>query len=662
MHHGTSGSADPRVRLAAGSGGGLDPNGEVGRPAHLDPLDAAEGGATVGVEREAPVGRAPARQRAVGAASPGILDHAQRFAEHAAADVASVGSVDDAQHRAVRGVGPGSESTEVQSRALQRTEVAQRDDEERRSARPGFDLRTAREVVLRESERRGDADSISDPCDATRRALIHPDALQAAGCASFEAKLDRSDPERHRGAGASEHAATLERERGADGRMARHRQFLGGREDAQARVLAARDDEYRLGEAELSGESGHRVGRQGAGVVHDGQGIASERGLGEHVPDLGVHGLEPTAGILALMRSPLIDRYADLLLDYCCEVAPGDVVSLNVETPALDLARALFRGTLQRDARPLLRLAHPEALQDLVECAGEGFLASEPELELDEVRRTDAWIRVAAPSNRRALQDADPATLGRIEARMAPVTEARVDGTRWVGTLFPTDAGAQDAGMSLDAFERFVFGAMHLDEDDPTAAWRALGRRHDQLIARLRDADEIRIRAEGTDLRLRTGGRTWVNSDGRHNMPSGEVFTGPIEDSAEGTVRFDVPSFLQGRRVEGVSLRFEAGEVVEAHAEQGDDLLQERLARDPGARRLGELGIGTNDRIDRATGSTLFDEKIGGTVHLALGRSYASTGGVNRSSIHWDLIRDLRHGGEILLDGEPFQRDGRFLV
>jgi aminopeptidase len=362
------------------------------------------------------------------------------------------------------------------------------------------------------------------------------------------------------------------------------------------------------------------------------------------------------------MHPKILDRYADLLLDYCCAVAPGDVVSLNVETPALHLARALFRGTLRRDARPLLRLSHPEALQDLVECAGEGFLASEPDVELEEIRRTDAWIRVAAPTNRRALQQADPDRLGRLEARMAPVQSARLDGTRWVGTLFPTAAGAQDAGMSLDDYERFVFGAMHLDEEDPAAAWRALRDRQATLIERLAEADEVRIVGEGTDLRLRVGGRTWVNSDGKTNMPSGEVFTGPLEESAEGTVRFDVPSFVQGRRVDGVTLRFAAGEVVDAHAEQGEELLLARLARDPGARRLGELGIGTNDAIDRPTGSTLFDEKIGGTVHLALGRSYASTGGRNESSIHWDLIRDLRSGGEILLDGEPFQRDGRFLV
>ena len=358
----------------------------------------------------------------------------------------------------------------------------------------------------------------------------------------------------------------------------------------------------------------------------------------------------------------LVRRYADLLLDYCTEVRPGERVALHVDAPATALARELVRGVLTRDATPGLHLAYPELTQDLVECAGDRYLDSEPTLELEEIRRTDAWIRVGAPTNSRALQATDPARLSRLQARMRPVQDHRVEHTRWVGTLFPTSSGAQDAGMSLDAYERFVFGAMHLFDEDPTAAWRELDREQARLIERLARADEVRIRAEGTDLRLRVGGRAWVNSAGHRNMPSGEVFTGPLEDSAEGTVRFDVPSFVSGVEVRGVRLRFEGGRVVEASAETGDALLQERLGLDEGARRLGELGIGTNREIDRPTGSTLFDEKIGGTVHLALGRSYATTGGTNESVIHWDLIRDLRRGGEILLDGEPFQRDGEFLL
>lgn len=358
----------------------------------------------------------------------------------------------------------------------------------------------------------------------------------------------------------------------------------------------------------------------------------------------------------------VLERYTDLLLDYCTEVEPGDVVSLNVETPASDLARALVRGVLMRGGEPLLRLSYPEWTQDLVECASEDLLVSPPRVALDEVRATDVWIRVAAQVNSRALQEADPTRLGRLQTRMLPVQDHRIRHTRWVGTLYPTAAGAQDAGMSLDAYERFVFGAMHLFDEDPAQAWRALADHQARLIERLSRAEEVRIRAEGTDLRLRVGGRTWMNSAGHKNMPSGEVFTGPVEDSAEGVISFDVPSFVSGAVVRGVTLRFEGGEVVESSAEAGEALLRERLTRDEGARRLGELGIGTNREIDRPTGSTLFDEKIGGTVHLALGRSYVETGGTNQSSIHWDLVRDLRRGGEILLDGEPFQRDGEFLL
>ena len=173
------------------------------------------------------------------------------------------------------------------------------------------------------------------------------------------------------------------------------------------------------------------------------------------------------------------------------------------------------------------------------------------------------------------------------------------------------------------------------------------------MIERLRAAGEIRIQAPGTDLTLDVGGRTWINSDGRRNMPSGEVFTGPHEASANGTVRFTIPSSPGGVDVAGVELRFEDGVVVDARAERGDDYLQQTLGTDPGARRLGELGIGTNTGITQATGMILLDEKIGGTVHLALGRSYPETGGTNESAVHWDLICDLRDGGRLLADGEP---------
>ncbi len=362
------------------------------------------------------------------------------------------------------------------------------------------------------------------------------------------------------------------------------------------------------------------------------------------------------------MVHPLHERYAQLLVGYCTDVQPGENVLLNIESPALPLARALVREVLKAGGVPHLRLIYPELMADVLELSSDSFLDSEPDLELSEIRHAHAWIRVGAPSNTRTLQGADKTKLGRLQGRLRGVSDIRTRETKWCGTLFPTYAGAQDAEMSLDDYERFVYGAMFLFKDDPVARWRELHREQARLIERLSHAQEVQIQADGTDLTLNIGGRSWVNSDGHRNMPSGEVFTGPVETSAEGRVRFDVPSTVHGVEVAGVELTFKEGKVVSARADKGDDLLQAQLQTDPGARFLGELGIGTNIHIQRPTKSILFDEKIGGTVHLALGQSYRETGGTNTSAIHWDLICDLRRGGTIHLDGELFQENGQFTL
>ncbi|MEJ2665914.1 MAG: aminopeptidase [Deinococcales bacterium] len=361
------------------------------------------------------------------------------------------------------------------------------------------------------------------------------------------------------------------------------------------------------------------------------------------------------------MTDPVLERYASLLIGYCVEASPGDNVYLSVETPATDLARALVRATLRVGAEPHLRLTYPEYTADLVSLASDELLDGPAELQLEEIRRMQAFVRVSAPANSYALSGTDAQRRSRLQRRNQPVNEHRVNHTRWVGTRFPTPAGAQDAGMSSDAYEHFVLDAMYLFDDDPAARWRELRAEQAQLIERLAAARQVRILADGTDLRLDVGERTWVNSDGRRNMPSGEVFTGPVESSAEGVITFDVPSTVEGAEVDHVRLTFAAGEVVDARAERGQEMLDAQLATDHGARFLGELGIGTNMRIQQPTRSVLFDEKIGGTVHLALGRSYPETGGINASAIHWDLVCDLRSGGSILLDGEPFQENGRFV-
>lgn len=352
--------------------------------------------------------------------------------------------------------------------------------------------------------------------------------------------------------------------------------------------------------------------------------------------------------------------FAALICDWCVEVTSGDQVVIGSTTSALPLLRALHHAVLEREAWPLVRVAPPWLSADFYAHARVMHLDGYAPLELTEAENADVQIGIMAPANTRALAGSDPARITRAARARRAIGEARL-ASRWCGTLWPTPALAQQAGMNEDDYAAFVRGALFLDRTDSIGAWRDLSARQDRLVKRLSRAEEIRIEAEGTDLRLNVGGRTWINSDGRHNMPSGEVFTGPHEDTAQGTVRFTIASSPRGVDVTGVQLRFEAGQVVEAKADRGQDYLDSALATDPGAKFLGELGIGTNAGIDRATGSILLDEKMAGTVHLALGRSYPETGGTNQSALHWDLICDLRQGGRLSADGQVVNESGRFV-
>ena len=352
------------------------------------------------------------------------------------------------------------------------------------------------------------------------------------------------------------------------------------------------------------------------------------------------------------MSPPDPDAFAALVCDWCLEVQPGDQILIGTSTLAVEPALAMHRAVLERDAWPLLRLSPPELTEDFYRHASERHLDGFAPLELLEVQSADSVLRIDAPGNTRALAGVEPELVARAARARAPVQEARLS-KRWCGTLWPTPALAQQAGMGEREYGTFVERALFLDRADPLAAWRDLSQRQAELVERLSQAREIRIEADGTDLRLNVSGRTWINSDGRRNMPSGEVFTGPHERSANGHIRFSIPSSPRGVEVSGIELEFRDGEVVAAHAAHGQLYLEAALATDPGARYLGELGIGTNPGIDRPTGAILFDEKMAGTVHLALGRSYPETGGENSSALHWDMICDLRSGGRISADGEP---------
>lgn len=361
------------------------------------------------------------------------------------------------------------------------------------------------------------------------------------------------------------------------------------------------------------------------------------------------------------MTDDLIARWADLLVDYCLRVAPGETILIGSEWEARPLVEACYRAVVVRGAHPLVRLDLPGLTEFFLRNATEAQLTHLPPVALYEAETVDARIRIAAESDTRSMRRIDPARQAAMDRARDPIRRA-ASRKRWVLTQYPTAAYAADARMDRPDYEAYMASAMFLDRPDPIAAWQELGRRQAGLVGFMSGVKMVRIEAAGTDLTLSVAGRTWINSDGRRNMPSGEIFTGPVEGSPHGWLRCGFPVCRGGRELVGIALEFDGGRVVSAHAEEGEDYLRWMLELDPGARRLGELGLGLNPGISRFTGSILYDEKIGGTVHLALGQSYPETGGLNESALHWDLIIDTRQGGRITADGQVVMEDERWLV
>jgi aminopeptidase len=364
---------------------------------------------------------------------------------------------------------------------------------------------------------------------------------------------------------------------------------------------------------------------------------------------------------------PRVERLADVVVSYSTGVQPGDLVVIDATPLAAPLVRETYRRVVAAGAHPEVRIGADGVMEALLAEGDEEQLGWLSPARLEEVERADVRIVFESAFNTRALSGADPARLAvvaraRKHLRDRIVARAHAGDLRWLVSLFPTNAAAQDAGMSLAEYEAFVFRAGLLDEPDPVEAWRELGSRIERLADWLGTKSELRVVAEGTDLTLGVGGRRWVASRGKENFPDGEVFTGPVETSVEGEIRFTYPAAFHGRVVEGVELRFRGGEVVDARATRGQDFLDEMVALDEGARRVGEFAFGLNDAVTEFTLNTLFDEKIGGTVHLALGKSYPETLGENVSALHWDLVCDLRERSEVYADGELVYRDGRFLA
>ncbi len=361
-----------------------------------------------------------------------------------------------------------------------------------------------------------------------------------------------------------------------------------------------------------------------------------------------------------------IERLAGVLVDYSTRVKQGDLVCIDTGPAAAPLVREVWRRVLDAGAHPHLRLDVDGAPDLLLRDGTDAQLDWVSPLRKAEVERADVRIAIEAEVNTRGNTGVDPERQARSERAREPLrrvhfARASAGELRAVVTLYPTDAAAQDANMSLSEYEDFVFHAGLLDRDDPVAEWEALGKTYARLADWLDERREIRIVGDGTDLTLGVAGRTWVPCDGQENFPDGEVFTGPVETKVDGVIRFTYPASYAGRRVSGVELEFRGGEVVRAEAAEGETFLREMIALDEGARHVGEFSFGLNEAVHEFTGHTLFDEKIGGTVHLALGASYPESGGQVQSALHWDLVCDLRQGSEVLADGEVVYRDGRFV-
>jgi aminopeptidase len=363
---------------------------------------------------------------------------------------------------------------------------------------------------------------------------------------------------------------------------------------------------------------------------------------------------------------PRHERFAQVLVDYSTRVEEGDLVLIESTPLAAPLIDALFRKVVHAGGHPEFRIGVDGVAEALLSKGNEEQLAwISPRLRGDS-EHANVRIAIEAETNTRALTGIDPArqaifARSRSHLRDLTMERAAAGELRRVVTAFPTQASAQDAEMSLADYEDFVYRAGFLDEEDPVSAWAALGERLGRLAEWLGTKKELRVVTEGTDLTVGVDGRTWIPCDGKENFPDGEVFTGPVETSVEGHVRFSFPAPYAGRLVRDIELRFEGGEVVEARAAEGEEFLREMLAMDDGARRLGEFAFGMNDAVQEFTGHTLFDEKLGGTVHMALGKAYPESGGKNESALHWDLVCDLRGESEVHADGEVVYRNGAFL-
>ncbi|HEX2282409.1 MAG TPA: aminopeptidase [Thermomicrobiales bacterium] len=349
-------------------------------------------------------------------------------------------------------------------------------------------------------------------------------------------------------------------------------------------------------------------------------------------------------------------QLAEILVNYSTRTRAGDRLLITMmELETFPLTLAVYEHAVRAGAFPQVQFASAYLERALLTHGTEELIARVPDLERSGMEWADVYIGLRGARNQHELAGIPTERLAAHKRALGAISAWRNEQTRWVLVRVPNEPFAQTAGMSLEAAIDFFFDATLRD-------WSQESRRYRQIRDLFQGASHVRIIGRATDLTFSTAGRTYVVGDGRINMPDGEVYTAPVDDSAEGVIAFEHPGVYAGQRIEGIRLEFRAGKVMAATARSGEAFLRQILDLDDGARRIGEFGVGANDALDRFVGDIFFDEKIGGTIHLALGRAYAECGGPNQSALHWDLIKDLRTEGAIELDGRRVFENGRFLT
>ena len=372
------------------------------------------------------------------------------------------------------------------------------------------------------------------------------------------------------------------------------------------------------------------------------------------------------------MTDPRVQKFAKVLVEHSARVAPGDRVLIEATTAAEPLIRELYIQILEKGGIPHPMIALPGMMPFSQDDMYVTYAKTDAQLEFVPTfyklayEQFESRIRVHSATNTRGSSNLDPVKAGKRGKALSAITEAQfrrgAEGSlKWVTTQYPTEAYAQDANMSLEEYENFVFGAVHTNEDDPIAFWKSVEAKQQSAVDYMKGKHQVILRGPNVDLTLSVKGRTFMNSFGTFNMPDGEIYTGPVEDSVNGWVKFTYPANYGGVSVENAEVTFSKGRVQKAQADKNQDYLLKTLDSDAGSRYLGEFAIGTNFDIQRFTGQILFDEKIGGSFHIAFGAGYPETGSKNKSSIHWDMICDMRTDSEITVDGELFYKNGQFV-